>query len=191
MYKICIISRFYFIFYFIFILLVFIPGYLFWLYLFLFQIIAWWAVFTVKQTVANFNKWILSAVSILNLIILLWSSNHWALSKVNCQHCTLYIYIKTNDWTMPGGATTCLNTTIFKSNVFCVLYAIQIFDKACFVLTGLIRNMNIKHIAVNTPRGMAKVSYMHLTMMVLPGREPDMAINIMTWDRELGTRWWL
>ena len=33
---------------------------------------------------------------------------------------------------MPGGATTCLNTTIFKSNVFCVLYAIQIFDKALF-----------------------------------------------------------
>ena len=27
---------------------------------------------------------------------------------------------------MPGGATTCLNTTIIKSNVFCVLYAIQI-----------------------------------------------------------------
>ena len=40
--------------------------------------------------------------------------------------------IGTNDWTMPGGATTCLNTTIFKSNVFCVLYAIQIFDKALF-----------------------------------------------------------
>ena len=37
----------------------------------------------------------------------------------------IYIYIRTNDWTMPGGATTCLNTTIFKSNVFCVLYAIQ------------------------------------------------------------------
>ena len=29
----------------------------------------------------------------------------------------IYIYIRTNDWTMPGGATTCLNTTIFKSNV--------------------------------------------------------------------------
>ena len=33
---------------------------------------------------------------------------------------------------MLGGATTCLNTTIFKSNVFCVLYVIQIFDKALF-----------------------------------------------------------
>ena len=84
---------------------------------------------------------------------------------------------------MPGGAITCLNTTIFKSNVFCVLYAIQIFDKALFR-----PDMNVKHIAVNTLREMAKVSYMHLTMMVLPGREPDTAINIMTRDRELGTR---
>ena len=33
--------------------------------------------------------------------------------------------------TMPRGATS-LNTTIFKSNVFCVLYALQIFDKALF-----------------------------------------------------------
>ena len=43
-----------------------------------------------------------------------------------------YIYIRTNDWAIPGGATTCLITTIFKSNMFCVLYAIQIFDKALF-----------------------------------------------------------
>ena len=57
--------------------------------------------------------------------------------------------------------------------------------RPCFVLKGLIRN--VKDIAVNTLRGMAKVSYMHLTMMVLPGREPDTAINIMTRDRELGT----
>ena len=38
---------------------------------------------------------------------------------------------------MAGGATTCLNTTIFKSNVFCVLYAIQIFDKALFRPQGI------------------------------------------------------
>ena len=60
--------------------------------------------------------------------------------------------------------------------------------RPCFALKGLIRNMNVKHIAVNTLRGMAKVSYMHLTMMVLPGREPDTTINIMTRDRELDMR---
>ena len=72
---------------------------------------------------------------------------------------------------MPGGATTCLNTTIFKSNVFVYYMQYKYLTRPCFVLKGLIRNMNVKHIAVNTLRGMAKVSYMHLTMMVLPGRE--------------------
>ena len=77
---------------------------------------------------------------------------------------------------------------IFKSNVFlkatCFVYYMRYkySTRPCFVLKGLIRNMNVKHIAVNTLRGMAKVSYMHLTMMVLPGREPDTAINIMTRD---------
>ena len=46
----------------------------------------------------------------------------------------IYIYIRLNDWTMPGGATTCLNKQDSKAK--CLMYYTRCkqltFDKALF-----------------------------------------------------------
>ena len=91
---------------------------------------------------------------------------------------------------MPGGAATCLNKQDSKAK--CLMYYTRCkhltSTRPCFVRKGLIRNVVLCALQLNTLRGMFRVSDICLTKALLPDRELDTAAHIMTPDRELDTK---